>query len=151
MYTVIAVRSEEGRLVVPIGKDQAFNREGRSIDIILGCRLHIDVPLIVAISIRTDGSWVWWYSEWSEKDAHNYGSYWHFRNLSEEIKTVTEAQQVTIAKMLYGHIRPFGISAIPNAPVQHKVFAGLSTEQMEALGNAGERAVYNIAEGRPPG
>lgn len=101
----------------------------------------VSCPLRVAILIRTDGTVVHWYSEWSVGDRNTY---WHFSNGSEELADglknfdgtkylrapvlPTPAQRAVLGSMwLERHARtpvalPGGLSGALGAPVSRWAF-----------------------------
>lgn len=97
---------------IPLGRDNSVQREPG--DIILRRDIAVDLPIAVAIQLRVDGTWRWWYTE----PATGLGNtYWHFSNASPGPSTCTDAQRHALDRMQRGEITIFGMRGALGNPV----------------------------------
>jgi len=146
----------EESIEVEIGQRQGVTREGNCVDVALSRSLGHGCPLQLVVLLRTNGTLDEWFADWDLGRAAN--TYWHFHSsclesVRDEVtgkygpsefpdRKPTQAQIATIAKMFFGKIKPFGVSGSTGRPVSAWAFAGLSMQQVEALGNEGKRGFY---------
>ncbi len=99
---------------IPIGNMYGLKREDG--DIVLARNVASDCPLKVAIQIKSDGTLIWWYSEWENVRRGN--PYWHFSNGCDNTRHTSAAQIETLRKMQNGEIElPGGLTGSLGSPV----------------------------------
>lgn len=99
---------------IPLGKDYEVKREDG--DIILRCAPAVDLPLMIAIQIKADGSWRWWYTEAGPMLGNHY---WHFANLVGDAPAnrCADAQKETLNAIQSNRLDIFGVDAGLGNPV----------------------------------
>ncbi len=131
-------------VTVSLGVNYNVTREGACMDVHLERALAIDCPLKLTILIRTDGT----IAEWSAVfDPARANTYWHFASDPTQAAP-TPAQLKTLAGIYFGRIKPFGVTGTIGKPVCVWAFRAMTLEQLEALGNEGNRGFYTVPMAR---
>lgn len=114
------------------GDSKRIGREDTGLDIYLYRALALDCPLNLGILIRSDGTMVEWWAEFDNPSADTRNTYWHaVGNLPA---TVTQSQVVTLARIHYGTVQPFGIKGSLGRSATD-AFEGYDRDAIEAAAN----------------